>query len=94
MKRRSLDQAITDSQQISVELLITDAKTALTLLDLARTTEIPEVRSRRIREALKAYQSILSFLRSLTPTAEQEQVLSRDLETLKRRLNEAGTTVN
>lgn len=94
MNRKSLDEAITDSQQISIELLMTDAKTALTFLDLARTTDIAEIRSRRIAEAVRSYQSILYFLQRLNPTADQNQILSGDLETLKTRLNEAGATVD
>lgn len=51
MTKRSLAENLSDSNLASVELLITDAKTGLTLLDLAETTKIPEVRSRRIAEA-------------------------------------------
>lgn len=83
-----------DSHQVSVELLITDARTANTLLDLAETTAIAEFRSRRIEEAHHAYQSILHFLARLNPTPEQMETLRQEIEKLKARLKAADVAIH
>lgn len=79
---------------MSVELLITDAKTANTLLDLAETTRIAEFRSRRIKEAHDAYQSILYFLARLSPTPDKTESLSKEMEKLKARLTAADVPID
>jgi hypothetical protein len=86
-------QIIAESHLIGVDLLITDAKTALTLLDLAESSETAELKSRRIEEARDAHETILSFLRRLNPTAEQSAILSAKLHTLKARLTAADRLV-
>jgi hypothetical protein len=85
---------ISEANRISVELLITDARTAITLLDLAETSSIPEHRSRQIREAHHAYETIVIFLARLAPSPEQMEVLNRAIDTLKKRLKVAGTPVD
>jgi hypothetical protein len=94
MKQKSIAENISDSNHIKVELLITDAKTALTLLDLAETTRVAEDRSRRIRQALRAYQSILSFLTRLSPSVAQAETLHQNLETIKNRLRLASVPID
>lgn len=94
MKAKSLGENISTANLLSVELLITDARTAHTLLDLAETTSIAESRSRRIREAHQAYESILHFLAERKPTAEQRQILGEEMKTLRERLRTAGVPVS
>lgn len=91
--RRPLDTNISESNNIMVELLITDSKTAMTLLDLAETTRNAQSRSRRITEAKEAYRSILSFLPRVRPTADQAEMLSKGLETLKARLEAIDASI-
>ena len=93
MSTASLAENISGSNFNAVELLITDAKTALTFLDLAATFRVPEDRSRRIAEARRAYETILSFLPRLEPNEAQEEVLSRELQIVKSRLIEAGEEI-
>lgn len=81
-----LSRNISESNRIGIELLITDCKTALTLLDLAATTAV-------IEEPQHAYETIVSFRERLSPTPEQEKQLSELLKALKRRLGEIGVRV-
>lgn len=69
---------------------ITDARVALTFLDLSECTNNAENKSGRIGEAYTAYKSILHFLTQLTPTEEQGLVLDGLLSTLKTCLLAAG----
>ena len=85
---------ISSSDQSAVDLLLTDARIGLIFLDLAENTMIAEQRSRRIAEAHHVYQSILIFLPQLRPTADQKEILSRELSTLKDRLQEAGVSID
>jgi hypothetical protein len=86
MANRTLARNISDSNGISIDFLISDARVALTFLDLAETTRIAEDRGRRIKEAKQAYDSILCFLPRATPTDEQGEALGAELAKLKERL--------
>jgi hypothetical protein len=90
----SLRENISESNRIGVEFIITDCKTALTLLDLAVTTAVPEDRTRRIGEAHLAYRTIVSYRKRLSATPEQDKQLGELLKVLERRLEEAGVKVN
>jgi hypothetical protein len=93
MKTKSLAETISRSNLTCVELLVVGAKTALRFLDLADNTNSAELRSRRIADALRAHQTILSFLERLKPTEEQRQILSEEMKTLKARLRAAGVPI-
>jgi hypothetical protein len=93
MDDKSITRTIADSHQAGVDLLITDCRMALTLLDMAETTTLPESRSRQIGEAHHAYDTILHFLHRLSPTAEQAQQLNTQLEKLRTRLRAAGVSI-
>lgn len=88
-----LARNFSETNRVSVEFLISDAKIALTLLDLAATTENARDESRRIEEAHHAYRSILSFLSRLNPTKEQADILKKNLAMLKARLMAAKMPV-
>ncbi|UWZ83190.1 hypothetical protein [Occallatibacter riparius] len=90
---KSVMQNIAESNEIGVDLLITDCGMALTLLDLAETTDVLESRSRRIGEAHHAYNTIVHFLERLSPTVEQGEELHKGLEKLKARLQTAGVSI-
>lgn len=85
---------MSEANHIGVELMMTDAKTALTLLDMADTTTNPEDRERRLAEAHRAYLAIHRFLNRLSPTPEQQQVLAERLSSLETRLSKAGVALN
>jgi hypothetical protein len=93
MKLDSLSENMSESNRIGVELMITDSKTALTLLDLAATTAVPEDRTRRIGEAHVAYRTIVSYRQRLSATPEQDKQLGELLKVLEGRLEEAGVKV-
>ncbi len=93
MNPSSFAASIAESNLIGVDVQITDARLAHTFLDMADATNIGENRSRRVDEAHTAYTSILHFLTRLTPTAEQDLVLTDLLRTLKMRLVAAGVVI-
>jgi hypothetical protein len=93
MKVDSLGRNISESNRVGIELMITDCKTALTLLDLAGTTAIPEDRTRRIGEAHVAYRTIVSYRERLKATPEQDKHLGELLKVLEGRLEEVGVKV-
>lgn len=90
MKPKSVAHNIAESNQIGVDLLITDIRTALTLLDLADTTSVSENRVRRIQEAVHAHETIVGFLKRLKPTPEQSATLNHMLPILEHRLKALG----
>jgi hypothetical protein len=94
MTTKRISETIADSNQSGFALMLTDARIGLLFLDLAETTNSAEQRFRRIAEAHHAYQSILAFLPRLRPTPLQKEILSRELSTLKDRLQEAGVSID
>jgi hypothetical protein len=94
MTTKPISETIADSNQSGFALMLTDARIGLLFLDLAETTNSAEQRFRRIAEAHHAYQSILAFLPRLRPTPLQKEILSRELSTLKDRLQEAGVSID
>ncbi|HEV2462811.1 MAG TPA: hypothetical protein VGT04_03330 [Acidobacteriaceae bacterium] len=85
---------ISESSLIGGEFLISDARTALTLLDLSQSAASTGIHARRVGEAYKAYRSVLSFMQRLDPTAEQMNILNNEVETLAQRLKAAGMHVD
>ena len=94
MEWQSAIDNVSESNRVGADFLINDAKTAITLLDLAETTNNDENCSRRVDEAHKAYRSILSFVGRLKPGPEQMKILRRDLAILARRLKVAGVEID
>lgn len=90
MDMKSLSENAEDANRTGLDLLMTDACTALTLLDAAETTSLPENRSRRIEEARKAYKTISSLRGRLVLTASEESRLDDRLSLLRNRLIGVG----
>ena len=93
MEHKSPAANITEANSLTIELLITDAKLALTLMDLAATTNVAADRSRRLGEAQQAYRTILSFVPRVMPTQEQAETLQDLMKTLRTRLRAAGVAI-
>ena len=93
MNRNSVIRNISESNAIGVDLLISDCRMGLTLLDMAETTDLPENRSRRIEEAHHAYDTVVHFLQRLSPSGEQGRELKASLTKLADRLRAAGVTL-
>ena len=78
------------AKTVTVELLLTDSAMALTLLDLADTTRVATNRIRRLKEARKAYETILRFAAKLDMADEQRELLEQRLSRIHGRLLRAG----
>ena len=88
--RKMLEGNLRVSNMIGMDFLVTDAELALTFLDMARASSNEENRSRRTREARRAYDTILKRLPKLKPEPEQLEKLNDLLTVLRKRLIEAG----
>jgi hypothetical protein len=86
---KTVARTISESNRIGVEFLLTDCQVALTLLDLAETTSVPEDRARRVGEAQEAYDTIVHLVRRLSPTGSETEELNANLSRLKNRLQDA-----
>ncbi|MBV8632087.1 MAG: hypothetical protein JOZ83_14245 [Silvibacterium sp.] len=75
---------------VIAELLLTDTEMALTFLDLADTTRVPENRTRRHKEAKKAYETIMSLIPKVAMKQAERELLDQRLGRLRRRLLKAG----
>lgn len=93
MNTDPIQSNISQANEIGVDLMITDAKTALTLLDLAETTRNPGDRARRVEEAHRAYRTIQRFLARLSPSPGQREVLAEKMKVLAARLRRSGVAV-
>lgn len=85
---------ISESSLIGAEFLISDARIALTLLDLSETAQNAEIRARRVAEAYKAYKTILSLMGRIDPSVKQIGILKNEIKTLAERLKAAGMDVD
>lgn len=85
---------MTNVNDASVELLITDIGIGLTFLEIAGTTRVEADRVRRIGEAHTAYSSILRLLPRFAPTAEQKERLDEALKVLRTGLLGAGVSAD
>ncbi|HEV2464971.1 MAG TPA: hypothetical protein VGT04_14285 [Acidobacteriaceae bacterium] len=81
---RPLDQQI---QQARVNFLLNDADVALTMLDIADGTQIPENRSRARSVAAQAYSTITRFMPRSQLTSEQHAILNEKLSMIRMRLH-------
>lgn len=87
--KRVIDN-LREANEAGVNLLLTDVETALTFLDAAEVGSNPEDRSRRIRSARKAYETILRLRPRFTLDAAQTAALDKGLKVLRERLIHAG----
>jgi hypothetical protein len=79
-----------DANNIGVEFLLTDLEIAMTFLDVAEVSRIPETVRRNHQNARDAYDSVLRLLHYVTPDARQQRVIDDKLRTLKARLEAVG----
>ena len=73
-----------------IEFLIVDLDIALTLLDVAKTSEFRGTAARNHRNARKAYDTVLAKLPEVTPDAAQQAILDAKLAELRARLEAIG----
>jgi hypothetical protein len=83
---KSLQELTELGNRAKVDLLLADAEMALTMLDLARTSEAVELRQRRTGEALKTYTFIRKRIPTISLTHSETAALNQKMSLLKQRL--------
>jgi hypothetical protein len=79
-----------DLNSTSIDLLLTDARLALTFLSTAETTESRETAERNIRNARKAYEFVQKCRLRYLFTESEAAELNSTLVQVKRRLEALG----
>jgi len=74
----------------SGQFLKIDLETALTFLQIARETNDDTRRSRNIRSARKAYETVIKLSRKIQLADVEFQAINQTLEELKTRLADLG----
>jgi hypothetical protein len=73
-----------------VEFLLTDLDTALTFLDIARTTTNEETRRRNFENARRAYDTVIQLMQRVPLDDAQNEFIQGKLTLLRMRLEAAG----
>lgn len=90
MDAKRVEDNLRDANEAGVNLLMTDAEIALTFLDAAKITSDAAGAARKIREARRAYDSILHLIPRFTLSEEQSETLDERLSLLRERLRRIG----
>jgi hypothetical protein len=90
---KSLEELREQSNKSLVDLLFTDVEMALTFVDLARVSRIPELKERRLKEARKACEFIVGRIPNVSLSSEQSVALNEKLAVLKDRLTRLSRQV-
>ncbi|HEY1646975.1 MAG TPA: hypothetical protein VGF96_03260 [Terracidiphilus sp.] len=86
-------EILTQSNRIGVQFLLADLKMALTFLDVALITATGETHTRNLDHARRVYETVLRLLCRVVPSAEESAELAVRIAELKRRLQDAGCSV-
>lgn len=81
---------VEESNRVGVQFLLADLATAVTFLNAADVTQSDKSHRRNRQNALTAYQTVLRLLPRVTPSNEEQQALTRQLDALKARLTAIG----
>jgi hypothetical protein len=84
---KSFQELSDQSNKARVDLLLADAEMALTLLDVAHTSNISELKQRRTDEARKAYSFIQEQIPTVSLTPSETAALNEKMAVLKLRLS-------
>lgn len=82
-----------DLNKSGVEFLLTELQTALTFMDIADTSRIPETVKRNHENAHKAYETVQRLMGYLIPNETQQALIVQRITQLKARLEAAGYEV-
>lgn len=85
---KTIEQLKEDTNKRKTDLLFVDAEMALTFLDLAQKTQQREDRDRRLKQAAKAYNTILGNLSCVPLNTQQKLLINQRLSLLRARLFE------
>ena len=89
---KSFDQLQGETHAIQFSFLMTDAKAALTFLDVARTTRDNETRMRNREHAAVAYAAVQKFRLKTVMTDEQSAELDAELQPVLEELASFGSS--
>jgi len=78
------------ANRLGVEFMFTDCDLAMTFLDVADTTTIPETAQRNRQNARKAYDAILYYRAKRVLSAAETKSIEDKLTALRTRLEAAG----
>ena len=88
-----MDVPSPDLNQSGVQFVLTDLAVALTLLDVAATSTVPDTMTRNYENARHAYYTVLRHLQHLTPDTQQQKEIDRRLLLVKQGLQAAGIVI-
>jgi hypothetical protein len=78
------------TNRLGVDFLFTECDLAVTFLNVADNTAIPETVLRNRGNARKAYDTILRYMPKLVLSATETQSIERKLSSIRTRLEAAG----
>ena len=84
---KSLEELREMANKASVNLLFADAEVAGSMIDLACLSRIPDLKERRINQALKAYSFIRQHIPTVSLTPDEALALDKKLALIELRLN-------
>ena len=85
---KTLEQLKEDNNKANTDLLFGNAEMALNFLDLARSTQQTEDRDHSLKQAAKAYNSIVRNLSRVRLNFQQKTLINQRLSLLRARLFE------
>ncbi|HZP04368.1 MAG TPA: hypothetical protein VFB43_05660 [Terracidiphilus sp.] len=83
-------EVVSQSNQVGIEFLLVDLRTAFTFLDIAEITAVEETRARNLAHVRRVYATLLRFSPKIAPSPRQAAELTAGIAELRRRLEEAG----
>jgi hypothetical protein len=78
------------SNQLGVDFLFTECGLAITFLNVADNTSVPETAQRNRENARKAYDTILRYMPKLVLSAAENKFIEKKLSVVRTRLEDAG----
>jgi hypothetical protein len=82
-----IPSSVTDN---AFQFLLTDLDTALTFMDVAKSTENEGTRQRNYANAREAYDTVVRLMQKLSLDNTQQEKLAEGLALLKSRLEDVG----
>lgn len=82
----NFEQLQQQTNEVQLDFLLADVRTAFTFLDIAETTRNTETRARNLQHATAAYAAVERFLPRVTMTGEQSADMQEKLRVLKQRI--------
>lgn len=84
---KSFGQLHLETHEVQFDFLVADLRTAFTFLDVAKTTQNDETRTRNLQHATEAYAAVERFFPRVEMTEQQRSELQEKLRRLKERIH-------